>query len=162
MTSDRIPRRGGHPAATPSGFRDERDGTATHPSATWEFSRSHAGAVRRAVAEYASHRGLEGMRRSDFVLAVYEGMTNAIRYGGGRGRVRLWTCDGLLNCEVADHGPGIPVTALTGDDLPPDGEPGRRGLWLIRNLSESCRFTTGPEGTTIRITFRLTGQPPAM
>ncbi|MFC6403136.1 ATP-binding protein [Planobispora longispora] len=126
---------------------------------TWEFTRARASAVRGAIAEQAARHGLKGVRRSDFLLAVYESMTNAVKHAGGRGLVRLWADDGLLHCEIADRGPGIPVTAIDGDLMPPGHAIGGRGLWLIRRLSESADFTTGPGGTTVRIAFRLDGGP---
>ena len=33
--------------------------------------------------------------------------TNAVRHGGGSGRLRLWTDDQVLVCEVSDTGAGI-------------------------------------------------------
>ncbi|GGS50572.1 hypothetical protein GCM10010156_06630 [Planobispora rosea] len=130
-----------------------------HPVAAWEFTRNQASAIRCAIAEQAARHGLKGVRRADFLLAVYESMTNALKHAGGRGLVRLWAGDGLLHCEITDRGPGIPGAAIDGDRMPPGHAIGGRGLWLIRRLSESADFTTGPEGTTVRIAFRLDGDP---
>ncbi|GII05368.1 ATP-binding protein [Planobispora takensis] len=126
---------------------------------TWEFTREQINTVRGSVTDYASAHGLKGVRRGDFVLAVYEGMTNAVKHAGGRGLIRMWAADGILVCDIADSGPGIPVTSFD-DDPPSDHEPGGRGIWLIRRLSDSADFTTGPGGTTLRIAFWLDGPPP--
>ncbi|GIH95062.1 ATP-binding protein [Planobispora siamensis] len=127
---------------------------------TWEFTQEKINTVRGAVTDYASAHGLKGVRRGDFVLAVYEAMTNVVKHAGGRGLIRMWAVGGLLICDITDSGPGIPVTSFDGDDPPSDHAPGGRGIWLIRRLSDSADFTTGPQGTTLRIAFRLDGPPP--
>src|SRR5512142_1419620 len=62
-------------------------------------------ALRRTVAAHGDRAGLSRRRVSDLVLIVSELAGNAIRHGGGRGRLRLWRSRGALYCEVSDHGP---------------------------------------------------------
>jgi anti-sigma regulatory factor (Ser/Thr protein kinase) len=73
------------------------------------FEADRITAIRHAVSRAAESVGLHGQRREDFVLAVNEIVTNAVRHAGGHGRLRLWLHGGSLRCEVADDGGGIPV-----------------------------------------------------
>jgi serine/threonine-protein kinase RsbW len=132
--------------------------------------REHIAAVRHAVAQFAAWHGLADPARADFVLAVNELLTNAVRHGGGSGDVWLWRtrdglwcdglwCDGLwcdgLWCEVADRGPGIAQDRLDGHRLPPPQAPGGRGLWLVHQLCDQVTISTGQGGTTVRVVKHL-------
>jgi serine/threonine-protein kinase RsbW len=115
-------------------------------------------AVRQAVSEFASRAGLGGRALADFVLAVNEIITNAIRHGGGRGRVRLWRGtwehgSTELCCEVSDNGPGL--TAPARPDPPPALATGGRGMWLARRLVDSVTITSGDHGTTVRLVKQM-------
>ncbi|TDD14761.1 ATP-binding protein [Nonomuraea diastatica] len=113
------------------------------------FARGHITGLRRTVTEHAAGEGLAGGRLEDFVLAVNEVTTNAVVHGGGHGRLRLWTQDGRLWCEVADDGPGLPP-GWVGDTRPPRGfEFQGRGLWLTRMVCEQLMIVSGPRGTTV-------------
>ncbi|MEO3804020.1 ATP-binding protein [Nonomuraea sp. B1E8] len=113
------------------------------------FARGHITGLRRTVTELAAGEGLAAGRLEDFVLAVNEVATNAVVHGGGHGRLRLWTRDGRLWCEVADDGPGLPPGWM-GDTGPPMGyEFQGRGLWLTRMVCEHLVIVSGPRGTTV-------------
>lgn len=113
------------------------------------FDRRTLGRVRHAIARQAALAGLAGHRLDDFVLAVNELMTNAVRHAGGVGRLRLWLQEGTLRCEVSDRGPGIARgDLLTTRRAPSTHEVGGRGLWLTRHLCDSLTLQTGPHGTT--------------
>ncbi|MGP3915963.1 ATP-binding protein [Nonomuraea sp. 10N515B] len=45
---------------------------------------------------------------------------------------------------------------LAGERLASPAAPGGRGIWLMRRLADQLGFTTGPEGTTVRLRMRLT------
>ncbi|MCK2220897.1 ATP-binding protein [Actinomadura sp. ATCC 31491] len=118
------------------------------------FARGRITFLRRTVAEHAAYEGLSGRRLEDFVLAVNEITTNAVVHGGGHGRLRLWSHAGLLWCEVADEGPGLPPGWI-GDRPPPAGlSGGGRGLWLTRMLCDHITIVSGPGGTVV--TFAAT------
>jgi serine/threonine-protein kinase RsbW len=72
------------------------------------FDHNVIAGVRHSVARLCASQGLAGQRLDDFVLAVNEMMTNAVRHAGGSGMLTLWCLDGTLRCEIADKGPGIP------------------------------------------------------
>jgi len=119
------------------------------------FTLGDVAKVRRHVADCVVRAGLDGPRSEDFVLAVHEVMCNAIRHGGGSGLVRVCRDDGVLRCEVTDHGPGlsqdtIPLT-------PPAWESGDsgRGLWLVRELTDSVKIGGNGRGAVVTLEIRL-------
>jgi serine/threonine-protein kinase RsbW len=124
---------------------------ASQPSFGRAFGASELRALRDEVATLAASAGLLEPRLADFVLAVNEVMTNVVRHGGGRGRLRLWLTEGRLRCEIADQGPGIPSGRLVQDELPPGSATGGRGLWLARRLCDAMTVETGPDGTIVRL-----------
>jgi len=84
----------------------------------------------------------------EIVLVAHELATNAVRHGGGGGRLRLWVADGRLCCEVSDNGPGLPDPAGVGTTLPPPNTVGGRGLWIARQMAD-LTITATTAGTTI-------------
>lgn len=104
--------------------------------------------VRRSVYDCAQAAGLSGLGLDDYVLAVHEAVTNAVRYAQSPRMLRLWLEGARVLCEVSDGGPGIaagPTTTPTGG----------RGLWLMHRLT-TIVVSTAPGGTTVRLT---TGVP---
>jgi anti-sigma regulatory factor (Ser/Thr protein kinase) len=120
------------------------------------FGLSDVTALRHAVSRQASAAGLAGQRLQDFVLAINELITNAVRHGGGRGHLRLWCNDGMLWGEVTDRGHGI-ADPTGGQRLPPASSIGGRGLWLARRLSDAITIDSGPLGTTATVSAALPG-----
>jgi anti-sigma regulatory factor (Ser/Thr protein kinase) len=90
----------------------------------------------------------ERIAAEDMVLVAHELATNAVRHGGGRGRLRLWASDGRLWCEVSDGGPGLSDPFRIGTAPPAPTMPGGRGLWIVRQMSDLTISTT-TAGTTI-------------
>jgi anti-sigma regulatory factor (Ser/Thr protein kinase) len=115
------------------------------------FDQARVTELRHSVTSCAHASGLSGQRLDDFVLAVNELITNAVRHGGGRGWLRLWRQSGQLVCEVADHGRGISTQRLGDRARPAPDTAGGWGLWLARELSDSMDVETGAAGTTVRI-----------
>nr|WP_249714012.1 ATP-binding protein [Micromonospora sp. NBRC 107566] len=111
--------------------------------------------IRHAVVRSAATAGLSGQRLDDFVLAVNELTTNAVRHAGGHGEIRLWQAGEAVLCEVADDGAGIPRGLADGADRPGPSATGGWGLWLTRRLCDDVAIETGPTGTTVRITMRV-------
>jgi serine/threonine-protein kinase RsbW len=120
------------------------------------FDRSRVTELRHAVASCAGAAGLSGERLDDFVVAVNELLTNAVRHGGGRGRVRLWRVAGAVVCEVADSGAGLPGPVPEQPQRPAPDEPGGWGLWLAGELTDTLEIVTGADGTTVRVSSRTT------
>ncbi|GIF15795.1 ATP-binding protein [Actinoplanes teichomyceticus] len=110
--------------------------------------------LRHALAERVAAAGLGGEPAEGFVLAVHELVTNAVRHGGGAGRLLLRRAHDTLICEVSDHGGG---TARVPGDLPATDVPGGRGLWLAQRLAEDLRIEAGPTGLRASVSARLGG-----
>ncbi|MCX4470176.1 Histidine kinase-, DNA gyrase B-, and HSP90-like ATPase [Micromonospora sp. MW-13] len=119
------------------------------------FDQAQVTELRHSVASCAHASGLDGQRLDDFVLAINELITNAVRHGGGRGWLRLWQQPGRLVCEVADNGRGISARRLDDRDRPAPDTAGGWGLWLARELSDAMEVETGAAGTTVRITAAI-------
>ncbi|WP_329104196.1 ATP-binding protein [Micromonospora sp. NBC_01699] len=131
------------------------------PPLTETFDRARVTELRHSVAAFAEASGLTGERLDDFVLVVNELITNAVRHGGGRGRLRLWRASGTVTCEISDHGSGIDADRLDDRRRPAPDTTGGWGLWLARRLSDELVVQTGPAGTTVRISASLTTDEPA-
>lgn len=113
--------------------------------------------LRHAVASCAGEVGLAGERLDDFVLAVNELLTNAVRHGGGQGRLRLWREGGDLVCEVSDAGAGLDPRATDRSDRPALDTPGGWGLWLVARLTDDMQVRTGADGTLVRVSSAIGG-----
>ncbi len=141
-----------HPCRTHSAERSELTyGRGIERLLTESFDRNRVTALRHVVASCAEAAGLGDGRLEDFVVAVNELLTNAVRHGGGSGRVELWRDNGSVVCEVTDRGGGLQGSR---PDRPTMDEPGGWGLWLAGELTDTIEIQTGPEGTTVRISTR--------
>ncbi|MEO3748672.1 ATP-binding protein [Plantactinospora sp. B5E13] len=105
-----------------------------------------------------AHGLLEGDRLDDFVTAINEAMTNAVRHGGGRGELRLWR-DRQLVCEVTDRGSGLPAALPIPHARPQPSANGGMGLWLARQLADSMEVDSGLDGVRVRLAMALPADP---
>jgi anti-sigma regulatory factor (Ser/Thr protein kinase) len=112
-------------------------------------------ALRSAVAAHADMLGLDEARVSDLVLVAHELASNAVRHGGGSGRLRLWASDGTLCCQVSDKGNGFDYPRPDEHRRPPLGATGGRGLWIAARLADVLELSTGPGGTVATVRIRL-------
>lgn len=121
-------------------------------------------AVVRMVVAAASSAvdALHGDRLDDLRVVVSEATTNAIEANlltaGSQGRV-LVHCEaqpGVVRLQVRDEGAGMPPP----ERMPTMGDPERLafeggfGIPLMRQLSDSARFDTGPGGTVVSLEIR--------
>jgi serine/threonine-protein kinase RsbW len=118
------------------------------------FDHSGIAALRHAIASAAGSAGLTGDRLEDFVVAVNEILTNAVRHGGGGGRVMVWREPDAVVCEVRDHGPGVPAEWMRNRARPSPEKPGGWGLWLAGRLTDSLELSIH-DGTTVRMSSRV-------
>lgn len=113
-----------------------------------EFEGSVSG-VRSLVTSEAAAAGVHWERIPELVLAVNEIAKNAIRHGGGRGRIRAWIEQDRFVCEISDTGPGMRDPLLGYLEPGEGGDEG--GLWVSRQLAELLEVRSDSAGTTIRI-----------
>ncbi|MGN9906529.1 ATP-binding protein [Phytohabitans sp. LJ34] len=104
--------------------------------------------LRAAVAAHAADLGAGDEVVEELVMVANELASNAIRHGGGAGRLRLWRAGELIHCEVSDAGPGLDESELD-RELVPITAYGGRGLWVVRQMSHQVDVRTGPKGATI-------------
>jgi anti-sigma regulatory factor (Ser/Thr protein kinase) len=88
----------------------------------------------------------------DYLLAVDEIASNAVRHGRRPVGLRLWTAPGTLVCTIRDvgTGPSDPFAGYGpahGDDLSAGG----MGLWLARQLCDHVAITSDRHGVAIRL-----------
>ena len=105
--------------------------------------------VREFVAGYVEAYGFEHDRAADLVLAVNELATNSVRYGGGRGVVRLWDNEVSVVCEVRDE--GRIADPMVGRERPSPDRDGGFGLWLVTQLCDLVQVRTFPTGSVVRL-----------
>jgi anti-sigma regulatory factor (Ser/Thr protein kinase) len=115
------------------------------------------GALRRQVARWADEAGLAPERKPDLILAVDEVATNSIRYGGGRGVLKMWSDAQAVICEIRDG--GYIENPLAGRVRPSFDQVGGWGLWLANQLCELVQIRTSPHGTAVRLHTPLRGVP---
>ncbi|MFB9451881.1 ATP-binding protein [Dactylosporangium vinaceum] len=106
--------------------------------------------LRPSLAARAGEHTTDRRQIDGLLLIATELATNAIRHGGGRGRLQLWHRGTTLYCRVTDAGPGLTRTDI-GRVRPEPTATGGRGLWLCRRLARLLYVHAGPGrvGTTI-------------
>ena len=92
----------------------------------------------------------------DFLLAVDEMTTNALRHGRPPVDLRLWADEKRLVCTVTDRGAGLQDPFIGygpahGEDLSLGG----MGLWLARQLCDHVDITLTSDGVRVRLTTVL-------
>jgi anti-sigma regulatory factor (Ser/Thr protein kinase) len=117
------------------------------------FDADDLGLVRQRVADAARAAELVHPRLDDALVAVTEAASNSIRYGGGSGRLALWTTDTEFLCEVCDQ--GHITDPLAGRVRPTVNGAGGRGLWLMNQLCDLVQIRSGAGGQVIRLHVRI-------
>ena len=120
------------------------------------FPRTPTGAsfARRLIAD-ALLGWMGEEERLDFVLAIGEATSNAVRHGGGATfSVRCWSSDGTITVDVIDEGTGFarrPIKASL------RGENGGYGMLIIHKLTDEVHLLNG--GRRVRLVKRLSMIP---
>jgi anti-sigma regulatory factor (Ser/Thr protein kinase) len=115
--------------------------------------------LRETLAAHASRLGADEDQIDHVLIVASELASNAIRHGGGTGRLRLWHQDGVVYCQVSDHGPGIGDPTTVGVTLPdPARADGGRGLWICRNLTTDLSIQAGPDGHGATVTAAISSR----
>ncbi|GAB3351912.1 anti-sigma factor RsbA family regulatory protein [Modestobacter lapidis] len=127
----------------------------------WADSVRDLRGLRRELAERAADAALapgSAPALEDFLLAVDEMTTNALRHGRPPVSLRLWANGERLVCTITDRGAGfedpfIGYGPAHGSDLSLGG----MGLWLARQLCDHVDITPdgGGDGVHVRLTTVL-------
>ncbi|OJF14168.1 hypothetical protein BG844_11220 [Couchioplanes caeruleus subsp. caeruleus] len=117
---------------------------------TRDFDLATLVALRHEVQQWAQRNGLTDLALYRFVVAVNEITTNAVRHGGGRGRIELWRAGDRLHCRVSDQGTGLPADRHRPARPGPQAV-GGRGLWLASAGIDDLTIDTGRHGTKITL-----------
>jgi anti-sigma regulatory factor (Ser/Thr protein kinase) len=132
-----------------------------------QFGQGTLHIVRETVLAHAAAAGMPDERALDVMLAVHELAANAVRHGGGRGRIQMRVTGGELVCLVSDPGPaasngqapgrkpgGQHPGGTTVPAQPWPYQPGH-GLWLVRQAADHISVTCGPAGSQVTAVFAL-------
>jgi anti-sigma regulatory factor (Ser/Thr protein kinase) len=115
--------------------------------------------LRRELADRAADAKLTAGSEpalEDFLLAVDEMTTNALRHGRPPVSLSLWASEDRLVCTITDRGAGfedpfIGYGPAHGTDLSLGG----MGLWLARQLCDHVDITPDGDGVQVRLTTTL-------
>lgn len=128
---------------------------AAGPPVEQDFDAASLYMVRAVASAHAAAAGLSRQRVYDVTSAVHELAANAVIHGAGRGRVRLWTRDGYLYCQVSDDGP---TGTARPREVPWAADYGH-GLWIVAQVADNSSIDHSPAGTTVTARFALTPRP---
>jgi anti-sigma regulatory factor (Ser/Thr protein kinase) len=126
------------------------------------FTEAELVGLRQAVAAQADAAGLNTQQMDALVFIAYELATNAVRHGGGKGRLRLRQRTDAILCQVTDDGPGITPGAAA-RSMPDVGAAKGRGLWLVKSFADSLTYRSADgeaNGADVVAAIRLTVPEP--
>jgi anti-sigma regulatory factor (Ser/Thr protein kinase) len=115
--------------------------------------------VRRETARWSRQAAMPPERAADFMIAVNEVATNAVRYGSPDAWLSLRITQGhVAEAEIRDSG-RWPADRGAG---PAGTEHGGMGLPLVRKVCDAVEIRTGRDGTAVilRIDLQAHGTQP--
>lgn len=133
-------------------MRGQNEQVLPVPGALAEQTFRHADVpeVRRVTAVFGSRTGMAAAQLTDFVQAVSEAAACAVAHGPCTARLRLWTADSRVFCEVSGDG-------MRAMDRPYglrwDAERLRR--WLLQQLCDHVCVESGPQGVTVLLSMTI-------
>jgi anti-sigma regulatory factor (Ser/Thr protein kinase) len=108
--------------------------------------------VRRRTASWARRAGMPADVADDFVIAVNEIATNAVRHGSPEATLRLWADGRACLAEIRDQG-HWPAASGSVPERP--AEYGGMGLEVARMVCDDLRIETTRSGTHVRLLMKL-------
>lgn len=121
--------------------------------------------VRELVLTQAVAAGLPEHSATDVELAVHELAANAVRHGGGTGRLRVSVTPGTLCYRVEDYGPAtshhrtsrgqVTTSAKISNGTPSWPYQTGHGLWMARKLASQMNVVSGPYGSRVTVEFAV-------
>ena len=114
--------------------------------------------LRRLLARWVGGHGVKADDADDVLIAVSEAVTNALQHGAPPVRVQAFTLGGAARVRV--HDPGSAAVFATAGYHRPDTAGGSGiGLWVARQLADVVTTHTDTTGTTVELSFPMTGRP---
>jgi anti-sigma regulatory factor (Ser/Thr protein kinase) len=110
--------------------------------------------VRRFTAARAARAGMSPEAADDFVIAVNEIATNAVRHGSPRAWLRLWVSGGALEAEIRDTGQWPAGTVPAALPRRP-AEEGGMGLDVARLVCDGLQIKASSAGTAVLLRMAL-------
>ena len=111
--------------------------------------------ARRFVRDVATGFGLTDRAAYEFVYAVNEAVTNAIKHGraesDGTIGLRIELAGESILCSVCDRGPFIPPAAQSGPSVAESG----RGFAFMSALTDELELSVTPGATVVRLYKQL-------
>jgi serine/threonine-protein kinase RsbW len=130
-----------------------------HTNLSFPSNPENVSKVEPFVDEIATRYNLSPDQYGNLLISLTEAVTNAMQHGN-RGdcskhvSISLRHQSDALSVRVADEGPGFDPDTVPDPTCPERiTECGGRGLFLMRNLSDECRFMRG--GSMVEMRFRL-------
>jgi len=115
------------------------------------------------LAEVVKDVGMDATRYHNTIIALTEGVNNAIIHGNKRDESKMVTVtaaieDGVLVITLEDYGDGFNPDTLP-DPLAPENllKDGGRGVFLMRTLMDSAEFFRVEGGSRTVLRTRLMG-----
>ncbi|MCS7037362.1 MAG: ATP-binding protein [Saprospiraceae bacterium] len=130
-----------------------------HKNLTLPSSPENVRQVEPLVRDVASRLNLSREQYDDILLSLTEAVTNAMVHGNQgdsnkRVSISLRQQKDVLSIRVSDEGPGFNPKQVPDPTSPEHLEEcGGRGIFLMKRLSDKCRFTHG--GRTVEMRFHL-------
>jgi serine/threonine-protein kinase RsbW len=130
-----------------------------HTNLTLPSNPENVSKVENFVHDVAQRYNLSADTHGNILISLTEAVTNAILHGNGSDcsksvSISLRRQKDALSIRVSDEGPGFNPTEIPDPTCTELIECcGGRGLYLIRHLSDECRFMRG--GSTVEMRFKL-------
>ncbi|MGP0028132.1 MAG: ATP-binding protein [Streptosporangiaceae bacterium] len=119
-----------------------------------DFTAADLPRVRRVTVTWAAKAGMSADAVDDFVIAVNEIATNAVRHGSPEASLRLWVSAGAGIAEIRDSGHW--AAALTPTALPRrPAEQGGMGLEVARLVCDGLQIKATLAGTAVLLRMSL-------
>ena|SRR2546430_11487384 len=142
------------PQADRSGPTGTDSGRVPAVSLDQSFDSDTLVSLRSAVAAHGNALGLAGERLELLIVVAHELASNAVRHGGGWGRLLLWRDGNEVCCRVIDDGPGLSQTDPNSWRVPPPVRAeGGRGLYFVQALADAVTVRADRTGTTVTVRF---------
>lgn len=149
----------GQPRQYPGGTVPSASPTTPHSLVDQPFDGDGLYQLRATLSAHAPLLELSAEQTEHLLIVAGELATNAIRHGGGGGRLRMWRHGGTLFCQVTDSGPGIADPAV-GTTPPDQARAGGRGVWICRRLCAELLIENAEPGPGAVVTAVLDIDPP--